>query len=74
MKFITLNSTPLLEGKTAPIDLSGQPDLQRVKSIGAITLGSEMTAGEYILQIIITDNLAKEKRRLATQFVQFEIQ
>lgn len=65
---------PLLEGKNIPVDLSRQADLQRMKSTGAITLGSDMTAGEYVLQIIITDNLAKGKRRLATQFVQFEIQ
>ena len=65
---------PLLEGKITPVDLSGQTDLERVKSVGAINLGTEMTTGEYILQVIVTDNLAKEKSRVSTQFVQFEIQ
>ena len=32
-----------------------------------------MQTGDYILQIIITDNLAKEKRKITTQFVQFEL-
>ncbi len=39
-----------------------------------MSLGSEMQTGEYVLQIVVTDNLAKEKRRIAAQFVQFEIQ
>ncbi len=63
----------LLEGKKTAVELFGQTDLQRIKSLGAISLGSEMPAGDYILQIIITDNLAKEKRKIASQFVQFEL-
>lgn len=65
---------PILEGKNAPLDLFGQTDLQRVKASGALNLGDAMTAGDYVLQIVITDNLAKGKRQIATQFVQFEIQ
>lgn len=65
---------PVLEGAFAPIDLVGQTDLRRVKYTGALSLGGELEKGEYILQIVITDNLAKEKRRLASQFVQFEIE
>lgn len=64
----------LLEGKTLPLDLFGQTDLQRIKFSGAVNLGADMAAGEYILQIIVNDNLAKEKRRVTTQFVQFEVQ
>lgn len=64
----------ILEGKSLPIELLDQTDLQRIKSTGAISLGGAMQEGEYILQVIITDNLAKEKRRISTQFVQFEIQ
>ena len=63
----------LLEGKKTPIDVSGQTDLQRIKSVGAFSLGSEMPAGDYILQIVITDNLAKEKQKITSQFVQFEL-
>ncbi len=65
---------PIFEGKNQPFELLQQTDLQRIKSAGAISLGSEMQTGDYVLQIVITDNLAKEKRRIATQFVQFEIQ
>ncbi len=65
---------PILEGKNVPLELADQTDRQRFKATGALSLGSEMQAGEYVLQIIITDNLAKRKRQIAAQFVQFEIQ
>ena len=39
----------------------------------AVSLGGAMQPGDYILQTIVTDKLAKSKRNLATQFVQFEI-
>ena len=29
--------------------------------------------GEYVLQVIVTDQLAPEKRRTATQWIDFEI-
>jgi hypothetical protein len=64
----------IFEGKNVPLELADQTDRQRLRAVNALSLGSEMQAGEYVLQIIITDNLAKQKRRLATQFVQFEIQ
>lgn len=64
----------LLDGKNMPIVINPQTNLQKINYTGAINLGNEMTAGEYVLQIIVTDSLAKEKRRLATQFVQFDVE
>ncbi|MDQ3064310.1 MAG: VWA domain-containing protein [Acidobacteriota bacterium] len=63
----------IFEGKKAPLELLEQTDLQRAISAGALSLGTDMAAGDYVLQVIVTDNLAKEKRRTGTQFVQFEI-
>lgn len=63
----------IFDGKKAPLELFGQTDLQRIKSVGALNLGTEMLPGDYVLQIVATDNLAKEKQKTATQFVQFEI-
>ncbi len=63
----------MLDGKQIAVETAGQTDLERLKSAGAINLLSTMQTGDYILQIIITDNLAKEKRKISTQFVQFEI-
>ena len=63
----------VLEGNKKPIEVLEQTDLERIKSIGALSLGGEMPVGDYILQIIITDNLAKQKSQTTSQFVQFEL-
>ncbi|MEQ1644059.1 MAG: VWA domain-containing protein, partial [Pyrinomonadaceae bacterium] len=63
----------VLDGKPNPVGIDGQADLQRIRSSGAIAIGAQMEAGDYILQVIITDPLAKKKQQIATQFVQFEI-
>lgn len=36
-------------------------------------LGKNNVRGEYVLQVIVTDRLAKEKHRTATQWIDFEI-
>ena len=63
----------LLEGKPTPVDVTGQTDLERIKYTGAVNLAAAMQAGDYILQIVVTDNLAKEKNKISTQFIQFEV-
>jgi len=60
-------------GKETPISSANQADLKRLIAGGAIQLGNELVAGEYLLQIIINDPLASEKRRTVTQWVDFEI-
>ncbi len=67
------DSRLIFDGKSIALDPAGQTDLQRIKFVGAINLGTEMQAGDYVLQLVVTDNLAKEKQKIATQFVQFEI-
>ena len=61
------------EGQPSAVSANGQTDLKRVQSAGAITLGSRLAAGNYILQLIVTDPSAKKKNQTATQFVEFEI-
>jgi VWFA-related protein len=63
----------LVEGKQNALDISGQTNMQKLAAGGAISLGNALPPGDYVLQIIVTDNLAKEKHRTTTQFVQFEI-
>ncbi len=63
----------VLDGQQLSLDLQGQTDMQRLRASGALSLGGKMLPGDYILQIIVTDNLAPQNRRLATQFIQFEI-
>ncbi len=63
----------ILDGKENPVQLDGQTNFQQIAYSGGFGLGDELPAGDYILQIVVTDNSAKEKRNLAAQFVQFEI-
>jgi VWFA-related protein len=63
----------ILDGKQTPLDLRGQTDFAHLKSTGAISIGSQMLPGDYILQIIVTDEIADKKKQIATQFIQFEV-
>ena len=48
-------------------------NMQRVIVSGALGLGDKMLPGDYVLQVIINDTLAKTKQQIATQHVQFEV-
>jgi VWFA-related protein len=52
-------------------DLAG--DVRRLPLIGAIQLGTAMPPGEYVLQVVVTDASVKDKPRIATQWIDFEI-
>lgn len=64
----------VLDGRPMDVDTSQQKDLARIRFSGALSLGGKMEAGDYILQLIVTDRLAKAKRQVATQYVQFELE
>lgn len=63
----------IYEEKPAQIKTDGLTDLTRLASFGAVDFGTSMEPGTYILQIIITDPVAKREKAFATQFVEFEI-
>lgn len=63
----------VLDGKAMPIDLRGHAVGKKPFYSGAITIGRQMEPGEYVLQMIVTDELAKQKYKIATQWVQFEV-
>ncbi len=67
------NGELVFEGEPKLIDLTGQPDLKRLKSSGALSLAEQLEPGEYVLQIVVKDEAAKDKYATATQFVQFEV-
>jgi VWFA-related protein len=60
-------------GRVQSFDASGQTDLKRIAAGGALQLGKEMQPGEYVLQIVVTDLLAKDKYRTTTQWIDFEM-
>lgn len=63
----------VIESEPSPFNTNGQADLKRLQAVGAITLGSNLASGNYVLQLIVKDGLAKEKRQIATGSIDFEI-
>jgi VWFA-related protein len=61
------------EGKVDPLKLTGQPDPKRLLVGGSLKVGGQVPPGDYVLQVIVTDRLAKEKYRTATQWMDFEV-
>jgi len=67
------NGQQVFAGKETALDVNNQADLKRLEAAGAIQLGSELAPGEYQLQVVVTDPVAKEKYRVAAQWIDFEI-
>jgi VWFA-related protein len=67
------NGQQVFAGGDQPFAANNQKDLQRLVVSGAIILGTDLTPGEYILQVVVTDALAEKKYRTATQWMDFEI-
>jgi VWFA-related protein len=61
------------EGKATAYDAGGEPDSKRLRAGGRINLSAKAEAGEYVLQVIVTDKLAKNRQDLATQWIDFQI-
>jgi hypothetical protein len=71
---IFLDGKTIFEGLPQPIPPRTEPrNPGTVSFAGSLSLASKMAPGEYVLQITVTDNLAKEKQKTANQFVQFEV-
>jgi VWFA-related protein len=67
------DSKEIFTGQRRPIDLSGQTNLKQIIGRGVLRLGTELQPDDYVLQIVVFDKLSKEKNRIATQSVDFEI-
>lgn len=64
---------PILVGKEVSLTDEQPANSKRIFAGGAIDLGANLKPGEYVLQVIATDKLAKEKHQTATQWINFEI-
>ncbi|MDQ2855857.1 MAG: hypothetical protein M3R68_05985, partial [Acidobacteriota bacterium] len=64
---------PVFAGKEQPFNLNTPPDLKRLGMSGALQLGTDMTPGEYVFQLVVTDLLADQKHRVSNQWIDFEI-
>jgi hypothetical protein len=63
----------VFEGEERQLDMTSQPGSKAPVFTDAVALGENLLPGDYVLQVIVTDALAKQKKRLATQYVQFEV-
>ncbi|HVF23447.1 MAG TPA: VWA domain-containing protein, partial [Pyrinomonadaceae bacterium] len=67
------NGELVFTGNEVPFAAREQSDPKRLAGGGGIQLGTSMQPGEYVLQVVVTDLLAKDKYRVATQWMDFEI-
>lgn len=63
----------IFEGRPWALDTATQADLARLVAGGTMRLGSQLTPGDYDLQVIIRDLANKDKPRAVTQWIDFEI-
>ena len=61
------------ESEPVPVNTAGQTDLANLEDRGVMTIGSNLAPGDYVLQLVTTDGLAKEKNQIAAQSIDFEV-
>ncbi|HEX8558872.1 MAG TPA: VWA domain-containing protein [Pyrinomonadaceae bacterium] len=62
------------ESPAQPYDAGALPaGATRVEAGRRLQLGAQLPPGDYVLQVVVTDELAKGSRRTATQWIDFEI-
>ena len=59
----------LFEDKKEPLTINKQT----LQTEGLLTLGKNLKLGFYVLQVLVTDELAKGKNQIATQWIDFEV-
>jgi len=60
-------------GSPKPLPAAPADDPTRLVGGGRMQLGANIQPGDYVLQVVVTDKLAKEKYQVATQSMDFEI-
>jgi VWFA-related protein len=63
----------VFESTPQPVNAAGQTDLAHLEDRGVLTIGNDLAPGSYVLQIVTTDSLAKEKNQIAAQSIDFEV-
>jgi VWFA-related protein len=64
------DGTEIFTGKPQPMNSDVQTDWKKLVSGGVLKLGSTMQPGDYVLQVVVTDKVAKTT---ATQWSDFEV-
>jgi VWFA-related protein len=63
----------VLAGVPGEFDPAGQKDLSHLLAASSLRIGTSLEPGAYVLQVLVTDELAKGKGRTATQWIDFEV-
>ena len=63
----------VFESTPQPVNAAGQTDLAHIEDRGVLTIGNDLAPGSYVLQIVTTDSLAKDKNQIAAQSIDFEV-
>ena len=71
--FLYRDGQQIYAGKPTSFQPEKIKDANSVMTAGQLQLGSKMEPGEYAMQIVVTDKLAKEKFRTVAQSIDFEI-
>ena len=64
------DAVKIYSSDSADVNTEGQPDLQRISAGARLRLGPALTPGEYVVQIVVEDQLSK---RTVTKLTQFEV-
>ena len=64
---------PVFTGRLQPFTLNNPPDITRLSATSAIQLGGDMSPGDYLLQVIVTDLLAGDKYATTSRWMDFRI-
>ena len=68
------DGSPVYQGPPQPFDPGPRPSpAARIDAGRRLQLGTQLPPGEYVLQVVVTDELAKGKGRTAAQWIEFEI-
>lgn len=67
------DGTEVFTGKESKLNPGTQTDMQRLMAGGAIQLGTDMTPGDYVIQIMVTDLNADKKHNVVTQWMDFQV-
>ena len=67
------NGKLIYQGKPQPVNEAGKLDARRIIGGGVLRLNANAQPGEYILQIVVTDQLARKNKSKVTQWVDFEV-
>ncbi len=63
----------VFDGPPVPFDPGPQTDMTRLKNGSRLQLGMNLAPGDYVLQLVVTDELSKGGRAVATQWLDFEV-